>query len=162
MLIRTRIIPVIGFLVMAGLAVTGARFASETAQASTELGGTVYWSDGESGRLSNGTKFSLYGIAAPETGSPTQRGGAKCEAERQLGFDARAVAVELTRGRYVTVSEVRGRDRHGRNIVRLSLDGQDVGALFLTEGLHQAWEYDSGAPKPDWCRSELASLAAAP
>ena len=99
MFVRARIVPIVGTIVFILIALFGARFASENAQASTELGGTVYWSDGDSGRLSDGTKFRLHGVDAPETGSMKQRGGAKCEAERELGYDAKAAAVELTRGR---------------------------------------------------------------
>lgn len=151
MFVRARIMPVIGFVAFVLIAGFGARYASESAQATTELGGTVYWSDGDSGRLSDGTKFRLHGIDAPETGSINQRGGARCEAERALGFEAKAVAVELTRGKTVRVSEIKGRDRYGRNVVRLSLDGEDIAGLLLAEGTHERWDYDGRAPKPDWC-----------
>lgn len=164
MFIRARIVPVMGFVVFALMALLGARFASENARAATELGGTVYWSDGDSGQLSDGTKFRLHGIDAPETGSMKQRGGAKCEAERSLGYDAKAVAVDLTRGRSVTVTEVMGRDRYGRNVVSLSLGGQDVADLLVAQGLHQAWDYDGGENKPDWCgqRAGVDAPGAAP
>ncbi|MFN4023490.1 MAG: thermonuclease family protein [Hyphomonas sp.] len=151
MFVRARIMPVIGFVAFVLIAGFGARYASESAQATTELGGTVYWSDGDSGRLSDGTRFRLHGIDAPETGSINQRGGAKCEMERALGFEAKALAVELTRGKTVRVSEIKGRDRYGRNVVRLSLDGEDIAGLLLAEGIHERWDYDGRAPKPDWC-----------
>lgn len=151
MFVRARIVPAIGFVVFVLIALFGARFASENAQAATELGGTVYWSDGDSGRLSDGTKFRLHGIDAPETGSMKQRGGAKCESERALGYDAKAVAVELTRGREVTVSQIMGRDRYGRNVVSLTMGGEDVAGLLVDAGTHQRWDYDGGAAKPDWC-----------
>ncbi|AXE66113.1 putative nuclease [Hyphomonas polymorpha PS728] len=151
MFVRTRIVPIVGAIVFILMALLGARFASENAQAATELGGTVYWSDGDSGRLSDGTKFRLHGVDAPETGSMKQRGGAKCEAERELGYDAKAAAVELTRGRAVTVSRIMGRDRYGRNVVTLSLEGEDLAKLLVASGTHKAWDYDGGAPKPDWC-----------
>lgn len=160
MFVRTRIVPIVGALVFVLVALLGARFASESAQASTELRGTVYWSDGDSGRLSDGTKFRLHGVDAPETGSMKQRGGAKCEAERELGYDAKAAAVELTRGRVVTVSQIMGRDRYGRNVVALSLDGEDLARLLVASGTHQAWDYDGGAPKPDWCGLPGATGAA--
>ncbi|MFN4184046.1 MAG: thermonuclease family protein [Hyphomonas sp.] len=156
MFVRARIVPAIGFVVFVLIAIFGARFASENAQAATELGGTVYWSDGDSGRLSDGTKFRLHGIDAPETGSMKQRGGAKCEAERTLGYDAKAVAVELTRGRSVTVSKVMGRDRYGRNVVTLSMQGDDVARLLEAGGSHRAWDYDGGEAKPDWCGPHAA------
>ncbi|ABI77333.1 putative nuclease [Hyphomonas neptunium ATCC 15444] len=151
MFVRARIVPAIGFVVFVLMALFGARFASENAQAATELGGTVYWSDGDSGRLSDGTKFRLHGIDAPETGSLKQRGGAKCEAERELGYDAKAVAVELTRGREVTVRKIVGRDRYGRNVVTLAMEDDDLGRLLVAGGTHRAWDYDGGEAKPDWC-----------
>jgi endonuclease YncB( thermonuclease family) len=159
MFVRARIVPVMGFVVFVLIALFGARFASENAQAATELGGTVYWSDGDSGQLSDGTKFRLHGIDAPETGSLKQRGGAKCEAERALGYDAKAVAVELTRGREVTVTRVMGRDRYGRNVVTLSLDGEDMASLLVARGTHRAWDYDGGDTKPDWCGTLAANEA---
>lgn len=156
--------PLIGLIVFVLISVFGARFASETAQASTVLGGSVYWSDGDSGRLSDGTRFRLHGIDAPETGSMNQRGGAKCEAERELGYEAKAVAVEITRGLSVVVSEIVSRDRYGRNVVRLSLDGRDVADLLIGAGTHQVWDYDGRQTKPDWCppATVLATGFAAP
>lgn len=159
MFVRTRIVPIVGTLVFVLIALFGARFASENAQAATELGGTVYWSDGDSGRLSDGTKFRLHGVDAPETGSMKQRGGARCEAERELGYDAKAAAVELTRGRAVTVSRIMGRDKYGRNVVALSLDGQDLAGLLVASGTHRVWDYDGGAPKPDWCGGQGSGAA---
>ncbi|OZB19415.1 MAG: hypothetical protein B7X53_00165 [Hyphomonas sp. 34-62-18] len=159
MFVRARIVPIVGTIVFILIALFGARFASENAQASTELGGTVYWSDGDSGRLSDGTKFRLHGVDAPETGSMKQRGGAKCEAERALGYDAKAAAVELTRGRAVTVTQIMGRDRYGRNVVSLNMDGEDLAALLVASGSHRAWDYDGGAPKPDWCGGQASGAA---
>ena len=159
MFVRARIVPIVGTIVFILIALFGARFASENAQASTELGGTVYWSDGDSGRLSDGTKFRLHGVDAPETGSMKQRGGAKCEAERALGYDAKAAAVELTRGRAVTVTQIMGRDRYSRNVVSLNMDGEDLAALLVASGSHRAWDYDGGAPKPDWCGGQASGAA---
>lgn len=151
MFVRARIMPVIGFAAFVGIAMLGARYASESAQASAHLGGTVYWSDGDSGRLSDGTIFRLHGVDAPETAPLTRKGGARCEEERSLGFEAKAAATELTRGHVVEVSEVVGRDRYGRNIVRLSLQGRDVGEMLVAQGTHRVWDYDGRARKPDWC-----------
>lgn len=159
MFVRARIVPAIGFAALALMALFGARFASENAQAATELGGTVYWSDGDSGRLSDGTKFRLHGIDAPETGSMKQRGGAKCEAERALGYDAKAAAVELTRGREVTVRQIVGRDRYGRNVVTLVMEGDDLARLLVAGGTHRVWDYDGGEAKPDWCGPSAAGEA---
>jgi endonuclease YncB( thermonuclease family) len=125
--------------------------AASAAAAATEAALTVYWSDGDSGRLSDGTKFRLHGIDAPETGSMKQRGGAKCESERALGFEAREAALELTRGKQVTVSEVHGTDRYERTVLRLDLEGADLAALLVAGGTHRTWDYDGREKKPDWC-----------
>ena len=53
----------------------------------SETYSSIYWSDGDSGRLGK-LKFRLANIDAPETRSMKQRGGAKCEYERELGFEA--------------------------------------------------------------------------
>ena len=50
---------------------------------------TIYWSDGDRGRL-DGLKFRLANIDAPETGRLGQRSGAKCELEIERGFEAKA------------------------------------------------------------------------
>lgn len=125
--------------------------AASAAAAATEAALTVYWSDGDSGWLSDGTKFRLHGIDAPETGSMKQRGGAKCESERALGFEAREAALELTRGKEVTVSEVHGTDRYERTVLRLDLEGADLAALLVAGGTHRTWDYDGREKKPDWC-----------
>ncbi len=148
------------YLAGAGVALSvaalGAWFAMQPAAASAAAEAaapklTVYWSDGDSGRLSDGTKFRLHGIDAPETGSMKQSGGAKCEHERVLGFEAKEAALELTRGRDVTVAEVRNTDRYGRSVVRLELGGKDVASLLVAGGTHKSWDYDGRQKKPDWC-----------
>lgn len=150
----------LNFLAGAGVLLTivagGAYYASQAAVASaatatTEAPLTVYWSDGDSGRLSDGTKFRLHGIDSPETGSMKQRGGAKCESERVLGFEAKEAALELTRGKAVTISEIRGEDRYDRTVVRLEIDGKDVASLLVEGGTHKTWDYDGREKKPDWC-----------
>lgn len=80
-----------------------------------------------------------------------QRGGAKCEAERALGYKAKEAALGLTRGKAVTVSETRGTDRYERTVVRLDIGGEDVAALLVAGGTHRTWDYDGRQKKPDWC-----------
>jgi endonuclease YncB( thermonuclease family) len=131
----------------------------QRAEASTADAVTVYWSDGDSGRLSDGTRFRLHGIDAPETGPMGRRGGAKCEAERALGYEAKAAALEITRGRDVTILEDRGSDRYGRAVLRLAVDGTDLNGLLIAAGTHQVWDYDRRQPKPDWCGPGAAASA---
>nr|WP_321360437.1 thermonuclease family protein [uncultured Hyphomonas sp.] len=112
---------------------------------------SVYWSDGDSGRLADGTKFRLHGVDAPETGPLDWASGAKCERERELGYQAKAEVRALTRNRALTVSHDYGPDRYGRRVVDLSLDGQDLAARLVAGGTHKVWDYDGGAAKPEWC-----------
>lgn len=142
--------------VVLSVAALGAWIAMQPAAASAATDAaapklTVYWSDGDSGRLSDGTKFRLHGIDAPETGSMKQRGGAKCEHERVLGFEAKEAALELTRGKTVTVSQVRALDKYERTVLTLDLGGRDVAALLVAGGTHRSWDYDGRQKKPDWC-----------
>jgi endonuclease YncB( thermonuclease family) len=125
--------------------------AAQAAQAATDAPAAVYWSDGDSGRLPDGTKFRLHDVDSPETGSMRQRGGAKCESERIQGYEAKEAAVELTRGKAVKVAHAYGPDRYGRQVVDLEIDGMDVALTLITEGTHKAWDYDGGDRKPDWC-----------
>ena len=116
-----------------------------------EQDGIVYWSDGDSGRLPDGTKFRLHGIDAPETRSPKQIGGADCESERELGYLAKEKVLDLTEGKTIAVTNDYGPDRYDRLVVDLSIDGQDLAKTLIAAGTHQAWDYDGGDPKPDWC-----------
>ena len=113
----------------------------------------IYWSDGDSGRI-NGTPFRLANVDAPETGGIGGRGGAKCEAERTLGYEAKAYMVELTRGATVTIERNYGEDLYGRLVVDLSVDHRDIATSGITAGHLRSWPHKKGralAPKPDWC-----------
>lgn len=124
--------------------------------------GNVYWSDGDSGRLPDGTKFRLHGVDAPETRSMKQVGGAECEIERERGYVAKERVIELTRGKQVAVTRDYGRDRYKRLVVDISIDGRDLATQLIREGTHQVWDYDGGARKPDWCGPRWTPAAYAP
>ena len=64
---------------------------------------SIYWSDADSGRLGE-LKFRIANKDAPETGSLKQRGGATCEAERALGYEAKAFMVGFTKGKIIRIS----------------------------------------------------------
>jgi endonuclease YncB( thermonuclease family) len=113
---------------------------------------SIYWSDGDSGRI-NGVEFRLHGVDAPETGGVGAFGGAECEAERELGYEAKAAVVEYTRGKPIDITRSYGADRYGREVVDLSVDGEDLGSIMISRGAMKRWDYDSGEPKPDWCNS---------
>ena len=64
---------------------------------------SIYWSDADSGRLGE-LKFRIANKDAPETGSLKQRGGAKCEAERALGYEAKAYMAGFTKGKEIRIT----------------------------------------------------------
>lgn len=114
---------------------------------------SIYWSDGDSGRL-NGIPFRLANVDAPETGGVGARGGAKCEEERALGYEAKAYIVELTRGASLVIERDYGKDRYDRLVIDLSANGRDVGAAGIAAGHLRSWPHENGralSPKPDWC-----------
>ena len=99
-------------------------------------------------------KFRLANIDAPETGSLKQRSGAKCEAEREIGYDAKEFIVEFTRGKEIKITRDYGEDRYGRLVVDMTADGVDVAQAGVEAGHLRAWPFKKGralAPKPDWC-----------
>lgn len=134
------------------IAICGAFSQPANAQSNDEKT-SIYWSDGDSGRL-DGLKFRLANIDAPETGSLKQRGGAKCETEREIGYVAKAFLVEFTRGKNVRVIRDYGKDRYGRLVVDLSANGVDVAQAGIDAGHLKAWPHRKGRQlikKPDWC-----------
>lgn len=94
--------------------------------------GDTWWQGGE--------KLRLADIDAPEIGSP------KCEAERRLGERAKARLLELLNSGEVTI-ERQGRDRYGRTLAVVTIDGRSVGAQLIAEGLARRWD---GARR-SWC-----------
>lgn len=115
--------------------------------------GSIYWSDGDSGRI-DGMKFRLADVDAPETGGVGARGGAKCEYERELGFDAKAFMVDLTRDAELIITNSSGKDRYEREVITLSANGQDVADAGKTAGHLGDWPHRGRralTKKPDWC-----------
>ncbi|MEL7107969.1 MAG: thermonuclease family protein [Pseudomonadota bacterium] len=114
---------------------------------------SIYWSDGDSGRI-DGKKFRLADVDAPETGGVGARGGAKCEFERELGFDAKAFMVELTRDAVLEITSSSGEDRYEREVITLSANGQDVAEAGIAAGHLGEWPHKGRralTKKPDWC-----------
>ena len=140
------------FLIVGLAACTGPQADPVTATSAR----SIYWSDGDSGRI-DGMKFRLADVDAPETGGVGARGGAKCEAERALGYEAKAYIVELTRDAELVITSSSGADRYDREVITLSANGQDVGEAGIAAGHLGAWPPKGRralAPKPDWCSAE--------
>ena len=138
-------------LLFAGMALADDTKTDETQPAVSYT--SIYWSDGDSGKVGD-IKFRLANIDAPETGSMKQRGGAKCEAEREIGFDAKEFIVEFTRGKEIKIVRDYGEDRYDRLVVDITADGVDVAKAAVAAGHLRAWPHKKGraqAPKPDWC-----------
>ncbi|MCR9077664.1 MAG: thermonuclease family protein [Hyphomonadaceae bacterium] len=125
----------------------------QAATITTEPASSIYWSDGDSGRI-DGMKFRLANVDAPETGGVGARGGAKCEAEREIGFDAKAFMVELTRDAELVITSNSGPDRYEREVITLAANGVDVGEAGIEAGHLGPWPHKGRralAKKPDWC-----------
>ena len=114
---------------------------------------SIYWSDGDNGRI-DGVKFRLANIDAPETGGVGSRGGAKCEAERELGYKAKAFMVEITKSAELVITERFGTDRYQREVILLEANGEDVAQRGIAAGHLAPWPHKGRralAKKPDWC-----------
>lgn len=128
--------------------------ANATANVPVEIT-SIYWSDGDSGRINGTLKFRLNDIDAPETGGVGAAiGGAKCELERERGYEAKAWVVEFTRDADLSVSKTYDTDRHGRVVIDLTVGGEDIGGAGVGAGHYQPWPHDGKkalARRPVWC-----------
>ena len=126
-----------------------------TASDETILIKSIYWSDGDSGRVNGTLKFRLNDVDAPETGGVGAAiGGAKCEDERAKGYESKAWVVEFTKNMELKITQTHGEDRHGRLIIDLSSNGLDVGKFGIDLGHYQSWPHDGKnalARRPMWC-----------
>ena len=83
------------------------------------------------------------------------RGGAKCEAERVLGYLAKEYMVNLTSAEPLEITAVYGKDRYGREVIDLSADGLDVAQAAIDDGKLAPWPHKGRralTDKPDWCK----------
>lgn len=93
-----------------------------------------------------GQRIRIANIDAPELGH------AQCDAEKRLGTVAKRRLASLLEQGTVTLipgdpKDGRTKDRHGRLLGTLSVDGQDIGEILITEGLARPW---TGKRQP-WC-----------
>ncbi|NNC72308.1 MAG: hypothetical protein HKN78_05465 [Sphingomonadaceae bacterium] len=90
----------------------------------------------------DGQKIRLLDIDTPEISRP------RCAAEDRLGQAAKYRLHTLLNAGAVTLeSEGRDRDRYGRLLRRVYVDGSSVGDILIGEGL--ARPYDGG--RRSWC-----------
>ncbi len=98
--------------------------------------------DGDTVRF-GGASHRLTGFDTPETGYH-----ARCEAEHRLGIVAARRLEELVKTGHAVIQESGKRDRYGRSLSKLYIDGRDVADIMVSEGL--ARPYNGGKRKP-WC-----------
>lgn len=98
-------------------------------------------------------RIRILNIDAPETR------GARCEAERALGYAAKAELARLLRGQRVRVDRCepdtgRCEDRYRRTLARLSTKAGDVGAALIATGHALPWAAGPAAKtrrQQHWC-----------
>jgi len=90
----------------------------------------------------NGVKIRIADIDAPETHPP------RCARERELGFAATRRLQQLLNSGPVTLTSIdRDEDRYGRKLRNVRVNGSDVGAELVGEGLARWY---AGGRRP-WC-----------
>ncbi len=100
--------------------------------------------DGDTVRF-RGERLRLLVIDAPEIGSP------RCPAEYRAGVAAKNELSDFIFGRLVTVHYSGRRDVFGRPLVRLSVDGNDLGKHLLSRSLAVRYAWGKRISKIYWC-----------
>lgn len=92
----------------------------------------------------DGEHVRILNIDAPELGA-----GARCATEAALAERARQLAAAALAGSRVEVrpDPRRPRDRYGRTLAWVDVDGRDLGELLVAAGLARRWD---GRRRP-WC-----------
>lgn len=117
--------------------------ASGPTATQTVSGRRVRVVDGDTLRLPDGERVRLLNIDTPEMPPRSQ-----CENERRLALEAKARLQALVReGELIFQPGPRDRDRYGRQLRRVEINGRDLGDQLIVEGLAQPW---AGA-KANWC-----------
>jgi len=79
--------------------------------------------------------YRVENLDAPEVGSH-----ARCPAERAKGEAAsEAARVMIRGGDRIEAIETGRRDRYGRNLARIEIDGRDLGEALIAAGLARPW-----------------------
>lgn len=101
--------------------------------------------DGDTVTIDN-VRIRIANIDAPEIGHP------KCDAELRLGHIAKRRMQELLSSGRIVVKvgdpiDGRKKDRYGRTLATITVDGQDVGKILIAEDLARPWE----GKRRSWC-----------
>lgn len=110
--------------------------------ARTAAGEAVSVVDGDTVDVA-GRRYRLVGHDTPEIFH------AKCPAERDRGIAAASRLLSLLRSGAVAIERIDGREKWGRGLARLTVDGRDVGATLVAEG--HARPYDGRTRRQPWC-----------
>lgn len=130
--------PRIAGLVQVG--VCSAAFIATVAEADTVSGDSLRVIDGDTVALGD-ERIRLANIDAPE-----RDGNAECDAERMLAEVASLQLWQILQSGPVTIERT-GRDRYGRTLATLSVDGRDVGETLIEGQLAVNWV----GRRHDWC-----------
>jgi micrococcal nuclease len=98
--------------------------------------------DGDTIKSPYGVTYRILGYDTPETFR------AKCDAERELGFAAKARLEELIEKEEVKVLESGKLDRYGRSLARVTVNGEDLAVVMVREGLARPYH---GEKRQSWC-----------
>ena len=88
-----------------------------------------------------GEKIRLEGFDTPEVSEP------KCSAEPRLGNNATQRLTALLNGSEWELARWGEKDRYGRTLATISVNGRHVGDTLIAEGLAHDWD----GRKHSWC-----------
>lgn len=113
-----------------------------SAAAETVASRHIYMIDGDTMDIA-GQRYRLVGYDTPETYR------AQCDFEKAWGDAATARARQLIHeAGAVEITVLPGRDRYGRGLATVSVQGRDLGSILIEENL--ARPYDGGQ-RQGWC-----------
>lgn len=90
-----------------------------------------------------GVRYRVVGVDAPEIGR------AKCPLEKAAGLSAKAHAERMIGRAKRVVATDEGRDRYGRTLAHVRVDGVDLGDALVASGHARRWT--PPGPRPTWC-----------
>ena len=104
--------------------------------------GEVYVIDGDTIDIAD-VRYRLIGFDTPETYRP------ECDSERQRGDQATArLRALIDVASEVALNVQQNRDKYGRWLATLEIDGRDVGDILIGEGLARRY---NGGKRQRWC-----------
>lgn len=117
----------------------------DIALAASLIVGAASVTDGDTVTI-RGERIRIANIDTPEIHR------AQCDAERRLGQVAKRRLAELLGQGEIVIKrgdplDGRQKDRHGRTLALISVNGRDVGRALIDEGLARQW---AGRREP-WC-----------